>query len=87
MSHITPNRLRELRARVRLTQEEVAKIVDLHFTTVSKHESMTRPLSPKDVEAYAKLYKVDSYEIFMEPLPELPPELLPGVGSEQSEQK
>lgn len=64
------NRLKELREQAKLTQGEVAKLLDLHHTTVSKHESMDRVLAPKDVEAYAKLYKVSSYELFLEPFPD-----------------
>jgi len=64
---IRQNRLKALRLRSRLTQKEVGKILDMDFSTVSKHESGTRSLSPKEIEAYSKLYKVSSYEIFLEP--------------------
>lgn len=61
-----PNRLKELRAISRLTQEEVAKILDIDSTTISKHENGDRSLSNKDAIAYAQLYKVDTHELFIE---------------------
>lgn len=64
---IQPNRLRELREASKLTQKEVSKMLDIDFTTVSKHESGTRGIEPKEIEAYARLFKVSSYEIFMTP--------------------
>lgn len=60
------NRLKFLRERSRLTQQEVAKLLDMDFTTVSKHESGTRGLAESEIAQYAKLYKVSSYELFFE---------------------
>jgi transcriptional regulator with XRE-family HTH domain len=64
---IRKNRLRLLREERKLTQKEVAKVLDIDYTTVSKHESGDRGLSPEDVRKYAALYKVESYELFMNP--------------------
>lgn len=64
MQNIVANRLKELREERRLTQEEVAKLMDLDFSTVSKHENMDRPISRSNIEKYAKLYKVPTHELF-----------------------
>jgi len=61
------NRLRELREARKLTQQEVAKLLDVDHTTVSRHESGSRGLSPEDIQKYARLYKVESYELFIDP--------------------
>lgn len=68
MMNKTPkNRLRELREARKLTQQEVAKLLDIDHTTISRHESGSRGLSPEDVQKYARLYKVESYELFIDP--------------------
>jgi putative transcriptional regulator len=64
---ILKNRLRELREARKLTQQEVAKLLDMDHTTISRHESGSRGLSPEDVQKYARLYKVESYELFIDP--------------------
>jgi putative transcriptional regulator len=64
---ISKNRLRELREARKLTQQEVAKLLDIDHTTVSRHESGSRDLSPEDIQKYARLYKVESYELFIDP--------------------
>ena len=61
------NRLRELREARKLTQQEVAKLLDIDHTTISRHESGSRGLSPEDIQKYARLYKVESYELFINP--------------------
>lgn len=61
------NRLRELRLERKLTQEEVAKLLDLDNTTVSKHENGLRGLSLEDIKKYARLYKVEPFELFISP--------------------
>lgn len=61
------NRLRELRLERKLTQEEVAKLLDIDNTTVSKHESGARGLSLEDIKKYARLYKVEPFELFISP--------------------
>lgn len=68
MVNKTPkNRLRELREARKLTQQEVAKLLDIDHTTISRHESGSRGLSPEDIQKYARLYKVESYELFIDP--------------------
>lgn len=64
---ILKNRLRELREARKLTQQEVAKLLDIDHTTVSRHESGSRDLSLEDIQKYARLYKVESYELFIDP--------------------
>lgn len=61
------NRLAVLRAQSKLTQLEVAKLMDADFTTVSKHESGTRGLTQREINKYAAIFKVSSYELFIEP--------------------
>ena len=67
VSKILKNRLRELREACKLTQQEVAKLLDIDHTTVSRHESGSRSLDPEDIQKYARLYKVESYELFIDP--------------------
>ena len=67
VNKIPKNRLRELREARKLTQQEVAKLLDIDHTTVSRHESGSRDLSPEDIQKYARLYKVESYELFIDP--------------------
>jgi len=61
-----PNRLRELRLKSKLTQEEVAKLLDIDHTTVSKHETLQRALGRREAIKYAQLYKVETHELFLE---------------------
>ena len=67
VNKIPKNRLRELREARKLTQQEVAKLLDIDHTTISRHESGSRSLSPEDIQKYARLYKVESYELFIDP--------------------
>ena len=67
VNKIPKHRLRELREARKLTQQEVAKLLDIDHTTVSRHESDSRGLSPEDIQKYARLYKVESYELFIDP--------------------
>lgn len=62
-----PNRLKELRERRGLTQKEVAKLIDIDHTTVSKHESGTRNFTNEEIKKYARVLRVESYEIFFGP--------------------
>ena len=59
------NRLKEQRERSRLTQEEVAKLLDVSVATVSRHESSSRGLSADMIANYSALYKVPSHELFV----------------------
>lgn len=61
------NRLKVLRERSRLTQDEVSRILDMDTTTISRHESGSRNLTPSVIKKYAELYKTESYEIFLDP--------------------
>lgn len=61
------NRLRELRDRSRLTQEEVSAITGFSVAAISRHENLSRGLSQEAIEKYSSLYKVHSYEIFVDP--------------------
>lgn len=61
---MSSNKLKELREKVRLTQTEVAKLLDVHFSTVAKHENGDRGLTGTEIDKYAKLYKVQPHEIF-----------------------
>ena len=67
VNKIPKHRLRELLEARKLTQQEVAKLLDIDHTTVSRHESGSRGLSPEDIQKYARLYKVESYELFIDP--------------------
>ena len=64
------NRLWDLRTQANLTQKEVAKLMDSDFTTVSKHENSSRGLTKVEIEKYAAIYKVSSFELFFIPEPE-----------------
>lgn len=64
------NRLRELREKSRLTQKEVAKLLDVDHTTVNKHEAGTRGLTSGEIEKYAQVFKVQSHELFFAAEPE-----------------
>ncbi len=69
-----PNRLRQLRERHKdsggfyLTIAEVAKLLNVSESTVARHESdtpsVTRGLNEADVIAYARIYKVQTHELF-----------------------
>lgn len=66
-NQVNTNRLAILRAESKLTQKEVAKLMDLDVTTICKHETGNRNPTAEEIERYAKLFKVSSYEIFMAP--------------------
>ena len=61
------NRLREFRDRSRLTQEEVSTLTGFSVAAISRHESGSRSLSEEAVSKYANLYKVHTYELFVNP--------------------
>lgn len=61
------NRLRELRDRSRLTQEEVSTLTGFSVASISRHESGSRSLSEEAISKYASLYKVHTYELFVDP--------------------
>lgn len=61
------NRLRELRDRSRLTMQEVSVLTGFSVATISRHENGSRSLSEDAVDKYARLYKVRTYEIYIDP--------------------
>ena len=65
---VRPNRLKGIReAGVPLTQKEVATVIGVDYTTISRHEA-GKGLTPEHIEAYTRLYKLrGSHEIFMDP--------------------
>ena len=58
------NRLREQRERSRLTQEELAKLLDLDKTTVSKHECGINAMDHRTILRYARVFKIETHELF-----------------------
>lgn len=66
MSTPSKNRLKEQREASRLSQDEVAKLLDVSVATVSRHESSSRGLTKDMIEKYAGLYKVSSVELFLD---------------------
>lgn len=64
---IPKNRLAELRNYAKLTQDEVGKLLDIDSTTVSKHENSERSLSEDMIRAYARVYKTQTHELFLDP--------------------
>lgn len=61
------NRLREFRNRSRLTLEEVSILTGYSVPTISRHESGGRSLSEEAIMKYSALYKVPSYQLFINP--------------------
>ncbi len=60
-----PNRLHELRLRSRLTQAEVAKLLDVSMSSIAKFETGTRQPSREEIIGLARLYKVETFELFL----------------------
>ncbi|MBK8980582.1 MAG: helix-turn-helix transcriptional regulator [Planctomycetes bacterium] len=63
LAHIVASRLRELRARRNLTQDQVARAVGCHESAVSRWESGSRLPPCTDVLALARLYEVSCDEL------------------------
>lgn len=63
---VPPNRLKLQREKSRLTQSEVARVLELSVASVSRHETSNRGLTREMIEKYASLYKVASAELFVE---------------------
>lgn len=61
------NRIAELRKSRQLTQEELGKLMDLDHTTVSRHESGDRTPTTSEIVKYARIFKVETHELFMLP--------------------
>ena len=61
------NRIYELRERSRLTQSELAALLRVNPSTISNHEQGRRTLDREQIRAYAQVFKVDTWEIFLDP--------------------
>jgi len=70
------NRLKYLRMRGKesgtlwLTAEEVSAIRGIKVERYRKQENGQSPLDERDIVAYARIFKVESYEIFVPKLPD-----------------
>jgi len=63
------NRVRTLRTGgVKLTQEELAKLVGIDSTTVARHEAGSRGLSSEMIDMYARVFKCPTHELFIDPV-------------------
>ena len=60
-------RIRDLRERSRLTQEEVSVLTGLDVTTISKQETGSRGVDEEAVRLYSRVFKCASYELFVAP--------------------
>lgn len=61
------NQLRVLRERgIVLSMAQVAKLIGQDEATVSRHETGARSMNRDQIVAYAKLYGVETHELFME---------------------
>ena len=60
------NRIRELRGRARLTQVELATLLGVSENDVSRWECSKRPLSPPTIDKLAAVFKVPSWELFLD---------------------
>lgn len=63
---VPPNRLREFRERMGLSQAQVAKLLDTTAAAVSRHEGRERRMDMATALQYARLFKVEVVEIFIE---------------------
>ena len=59
------NRLREQRERSRLTVHEVSKITGISQSALTKYENGDLKLSDERAKTLAKLYKVETHELFL----------------------
>jgi DNA-binding transcriptional regulator YiaG len=66
---IRPNRIKVLRERSRLTQRELALLMGTDDSTVAKHEAASRGLTPDEIRKYSRIFKCESYELFLEAQP------------------
>ena len=60
------NRIRELREKANLTQREVAVLLDVDESDISKWEAGKRALTPGTIEKFAALFKVSTWELFLD---------------------
>lgn len=62
-----PNQLRSLREKgVVLSMAEVGKLIGCDEATVSRHETGARSMSREQILAYAKLYRCETHELFLD---------------------
>lgn len=59
-----PNKIRQYRERAKLTQAELAKLVDLTIPSVSRHETGVKPLTDAMLAKYAAVFKVPTHKLF-----------------------
>ena len=64
MNRVVRNNLRYEREKSRLTQMEVAKILGKNSTLVSHHENLTRAMTDDDIKEYARLFKIETHQLF-----------------------
>lgn len=64
---VPANRIEELRVRSRLTQKELGVLLGKDDTTIAAYEARHRRLTPAVVKALAKVFKVETYEIYVNP--------------------
>jgi transcriptional regulator with XRE-family HTH domain len=60
------NRIRELRERARLTQRELAILADADEADISRWETGGRSLTPGVIDRLARVFKVESWELFLD---------------------
>src|SRR5437867_470402 len=60
------NRIRDLREQRKLTQAELALLVDVDETAVSRWESGARPLTPTVLARLAKVFKCETWEVLVD---------------------
>src|SRR5436305_651216 len=60
------NRIRDLRQQRKLTQAELALLVDVDETAVSRWESGARPLTPTVLARLAKVFKCETWEVLVD---------------------
>lgn len=60
------NRIRKLRERARLTQAELARLLSADESDVCRWEGGKRALSPATIEKLATVFKVGSWELFLD---------------------
>lgn len=61
----TVNRLREQREKSRLTVDEVSKVTGISQSALTKYENGNLQLSDERAKILAKLYKVETHELFL----------------------
>jgi len=60
------NRIRDLREQRKLTQAELALLVEVDETAISRWESGARPLTPTVLARLAKVFKCETWEVLVD---------------------